>query len=518
MNKKLGTGCALGALFFIVSFGVLSCAPSDFASADVYSVILEPNDDVTVQKGGVKNFNAILKKSGRNLSEPYTKTWDVTAVDSSKHENTAIDNDGLLTVAVNEPSETLLVSVTISYNGGIYIGSLDVTVLNLDEQAIFDAFNAAPDAGTILELLTEQNIMVFASLFEEMATAKFLETYSVLDKTAIAENIIQNRQSSEYAADNQFIDSTALMQAVLNALNKRQDEEASAIVSSLSTATAAQIMPLLTRDNFIILDISGKLWNLYDVLGDSFKAMIADRLSAREFNGTIALRNAITESLFEISFIANYSQLVEKLDTALSGSSTGAQLQDLIDLLNTISGETPFEVGTISVEKLAAYNSLISDAKLGKYGFSAIKEYVDAGVAAHVDHVASAVAEVIDILRAALEDITFGTLTLTDVPVAFSWVSVYIYDASAIPNPQSGLNESIAGGFLPNGHSEGLIVAPITWKAFPGSKARNFVVRIVGGNDDAGAITKIDLINFDANGDATADFEDLADAVSEAVE
>ena len=87
----------------------------------VTSVVVSPNS-VNVSQGGTQDFTATVNGSN---DPPQSVTWSVSGNNSS---STTINSDGRLTVGNNEPSTSLIVQATSTYDTS-KTGKADVTVL-----------------------------------------------------------------------------------------------------------------------------------------------------------------------------------------------------------------------------------------------------------------------------------------------------------------------------------------------------------------------------------------------------
>jgi hypothetical protein len=330
-------------------------------------------------------------------------------------------------------------------------------------------------------------------------------------KDEIAQNILQSRTGpSSYAQNNKFIDSVKLMYAIFDAIYNRQSTEAAALVSSFNNKTAEQITPLLTEKNLTILGVD---WKQYSKLDNASKTTLASKLAGRSFGSYSQIRNAIETAIIEILIEANGDQIKQKINAAITGTATVAQVNELLDLLAPLSGGS-MEYYKLSGSHQTPYNDLIVKAKAGNYGFSAIKAYTEAGASPSDAVVMAALEEIIEIIYSVKQGDTYGALTVNNLPAELTSLSVFVYDATTLPSSSSALYdlEYVTYAGLNSDPGTSVTLGLIWPGSFTGPKNRNFVV-VVNGNND-GSFYKVGAVAFNAAGNATIDVSNLTNVSS----
>ncbi|MDR2476607.1 MAG: hypothetical protein LBD18_02335 [Treponema sp.] len=142
MKKTLG----LFVLAFTLSF-LMSCpTPSSPSNKKVISVTVTPKNGQTVDKGGTKEFTALVIVQGGASA---AVTWDVTADPSGiLAAGTKIDSNGKLTVAADETAVKLKVTATSTVDKSKK-GSATVNVTSVDNPPKVNSVTVDPKGVTV---------------------------------------------------------------------------------------------------------------------------------------------------------------------------------------------------------------------------------------------------------------------------------------------------------------------------------------------------------------------------------
>jgi hypothetical protein len=367
-------------------------------------------------------------------------------------------------------------------------------------KTILDSFNNASNADGIAALLTEAN---FNALELEWNEYNIL---SAVGKIIVADAVFRQKPS------NGFSSGRGLAQSIYSAVYERLRTEADTLASQFNEKSKDQIKTLLTQANLTLLEQGDtELWERYNSLNAVQKEAFAEALADSNFGSLDILGlllNAMNDAYDAIMVESNIDQIKTKLNTAISGSATAAQINDLFTYLETLGiGGSNGE--QLPADKEGAFNAAIVKAQLGRLGYTAIMAYLDAGASAGVDFVSPALSEVSQILSEIMQGRTRGEITFINLPPDISYFSGTIYDSTTMPASYSEIYQlRSVNNFYNNATITGTSATIILrWNSAYGTTTRNFLVSV---SYNSGAV--VGLVAFtNGSADDMVDFSAMTD-------